>query len=421
MSTAFDFSTAPDRRGSDSVKWNRPWPRAKGGEFEGNVLPLWVADMDFAAPEPVVEAIRHRLAHPVFGYGHPGHGLTAAVTGFLARHYGWEVAPDWLVWLPGVVSGFNVGCRLMGEEGDGVVVPAPVYPPFFAAPGHAGRRLLRTDLVERATSAGLEWGWDWPALDALLADPQQRAAGLLLCHPHNPVGRAWRRDELEALAERVLRHDLVVVSDDIHADLQLVSGARHLPLVRAVPELASRTVTLFAPSKTFNIPGLYCAFAVIPDAGLRQRFRAAARGFVPEPNLLGLAATEVAYRDCDDWLAALLATLRGNADRLVAAVAGLPGVAMARPEATYLGWLDCRGLQARLPQGQDPAAFFEAHGLGLSNGADFGLPGFVRLNFGCPPARLDVALARLVGGVTGLMDGHVDGHLDGHSGARSPA
>ncbi len=368
----FDFTHVIDRRGGDSLKWNKYAGR--------DVLPLWVADMDFAAPPAIVAAIEKRVAQGCFGYAVPSPALYDAVLGHLWRAYGWRVEADWLVWLPGLVCGLNVACRSV--DGD-VLTATPVYPPFLSAPRLSGRRLASAALYQ---SDG-RWGWDFAALEAALT-PSSRL--LLLCHPHNPVGRAWERAELEAIAAFCQRHDLLVCSDEIHCGLILDEHRQHLPLAMLDADLANRSITLMAPSKTYNIPGLGAAFAVIPDATLRRRFIAAARGIVPDVNVLGLAATEAAYRDCEDWRSALLQALRSNRDRVEAALAGMPGLAVSHVEATYLAWIDARGLGV-----DDPAAFFEAAGVGLSSGVDFGLPGWVRLNFGCPQATLDAALERM--------------------------
>ena len=368
----FDFDRLVDRRGSDSLKWNKYAGR--------DVLPLWVADMDFAAPPAVIAALERRVAQGHFGYSEPWPSLTDAVLGHLQREYGWSVEADWLVWLPGLVTGLNVACRAV----DGAVLTAtPVYPPFLSAPRLSGRSLLRAALD---LNDG-HWGWDFPALEAALT-PATRL--LLLCHPHNPVGRAWREAELIALAEFCERHNLIICSDEIHCGLLLDGAPRHIPLAMISDQAARRSITLMAPSKTYNIPGLGCAFAVIPDASLRRRFLAAMNGIVPHVNVLGLAACEAAYRDCDDWRKALIAYLSGNRDYVEAAIADLPGLAMTHVEATYLAWVDARALGL-----DDPAGFFEAAGVGLSRGDDFGLPGWVRLNFGCPRATLDAALERM--------------------------
>jgi len=377
MSAAFDFDTPVERRGSDSYKWSRYAGR--------DVLPLWVADMDFASPPAVLTALQERVAHGVFGYGGATEVVTNSVLEALQRDYDWQVQPEWLVWLPGLVTGLNVACRGLTAPGQTVLSAVPVYPPFLSAPTLSERRLAT---VELQCKEG-RWGWDFAALEAALqADP--RPALLLLCHPHNPVGRAWNRAELETLAELCERYDVLVCSDEIHADLQLEPGAQHLPFACLDREVARRSITLMAPSKTYNIPGLSCAFAVIPDAAIRRRFTRAMAGIVPHVNVLGLVACGAAYAHGLPWRQALLDYLRNNRERVMDAVSGWPGLTSVLPEATYLAWIDARdsGLE-------HPAAAFEAGGVGLSDGKDFGAPGFVRLNFGCPAATLDQALARM--------------------------
>ncbi|MCG2575736.1 PatB family C-S lyase [Dechloromonas sp. XY25] len=365
------FAAAIDRRDSDSIKW---------GKYAGrDILPLWVADMDFAAPPAVLAALHRRIEHGVFGYGGPWPSLTESVLAHLESEYGWTIAPEWLVWLPGLVSGLNVACRAVDGE---VLTATPIYPPFLSAPHFSGRKLNRVAL----SCTDNRWQWDMGALQQATSAATKL---FLLCHPHNPVGRCWNRDELLALAEHAEANDLVVCSDEIHCGLILDADKRHIPFASLSPEIAQRTITLMAPSKTFNIPGLGCAFAVIANPALRRRFEQAMHGIVPHVNVLGLAACEAAYRDSGDWHRELLAYLAGNRARLAEVVAGLSGVSMAPVEATYLAWLDVRALKLA-----KPAAHFEAHGLGLSDGADFGAPGWLRLNFGCPRATLDAALQR---------------------------
>ncbi len=365
------FDTPLERRGTDSVKW---------GKYAGrDILPLWVADMDFAAPPAVLAALHRRVEQGVFGYGQPWPALEAAVVDHLVARHDWAIEAEWIVWLPGLVSGLNIACRAV----DGAVLTAtPVYPPFLSAPRHSGRTLRTVDLVQRDG----RWQWD---LAALAAASKADTRLFLLCHPHNPVGRCWQRDELQALADFAAERNLIVCSDEIHCGLILDADKRHIPFASLSADAARRSITLLAPSKTFNIPGLGCALAVIPDPALRRRFYHAMDGIVPHANVLGLAACEAAYRDCGDWLHKLIVYLAGNRDRVVAAVAALPGVAMSPAEATYLAWIDVRGLGLA-----DPARHFETHGLGLSDGGDFGAAGWLRLNFGCPRATLDEALRR---------------------------
>ncbi|MDH5298415.1 MAG: PatB family C-S lyase, partial [Desulfobulbaceae bacterium] len=302
----FDFDTPMDRRHTASLKWDR---------YQGrDILPLWVADMDFAAPPPVVEALRRRVDHGVFGYTLPPAELTGTVVAMLAERYHWRIEADWLVWLPGLVTGLNVACRAVGEEGDGVVTLTPVYPPFLSAPVQSGRELLTVPLA----AEGNHWTMDLQRLAATLT-PRTRL--FLLCSPHNPVGRLFHREELQALADLCLCHDLIVCADEIHCDLILAPGRSHIPLATLSPEMAARTITLMAPSKTFNLPGLGCAFAVIADRALRARFRHAMAGIVPHVNTLGYTAALAAYRHGNEWLAELLHYLRINRDLVAEAVA----------------------------------------------------------------------------------------------------
>ncbi|AMV70551.1 PatB family C-S lyase [Desulfuromonas carbonis] len=371
----FDFDQLIDRRQTGSEKWNRYAGR--------DILPLWVADMDFAAPPAVLAALHERIDHGVFGYTAPGDGLRRAVIDHLQRDFAWQIGAEELVWLPGLVTGLNVLCRAVGERGDAVLTSSPIYPPFLSAPGLSERELLDVPLVLREQ----RWQFDFAAIEAAIT-PRTRL--LLLCNPHNPVGRAWSRPELEALAEIARRHDLVIGSDDIHAGLVLNPEQRHIPIATLDPGVASRCITLLAPSKTYNIPGLGCSFAVISDPQLRKQFKQAMGRIVPHVNTLGLTAAEAAYRHGEPWRQELLAYLRGNHELVTQAIAAMPGLAMTPVEATCLAWIDTRA------RGLDqPGQFFEAAGVGLSDGGDFGAPGFVRLNFGCPRSLLVEALERM--------------------------
>ncbi len=378
-SAAFDFDRVIDRRSLPGDKWGRYAGR--------DVLPLWVADMDFAAPRQVLEALHARIDHGVFGYTAAWPSLVEAVVEGLRRDHDWTIDPDWLVWLPGVVTGFNLACAIAGEPGDGVLTPTPVYPPFLTAPAHSGRVLQTADLVLRDG----RWRFDWAAMTAAVT-PRTRL--LMLCSPHNPVGRVFDADELRALADFAARHDLLICADEIHCGLVLDPALSHRAIAALDAGTAARSITLMAPSKTWNIAALYCAFAVIPDAALRARYSRAMRGVVPHANVLGLVAAEAAYRHGRAWRLALIDYLRGNRDEVLAAVESMPGLRTTTPEATYLAWIDCRELMATRGIA-DPMAFFEQAGVGLSDGRPFGAPGFLRLNFGCPRATLRAALGRM--------------------------
>jgi cystathionine beta-lyase len=371
----FDFDVPVERRGTASVKWDRYAGR--------DILPLWVADMDFPTASPILEALYERVDHGVFGYGNPPDSLTEAVVAAMKRDYNWRVHRHHIVWLPGLVTGLNVACRAVGEPGDGVFTASPIYQPFFSAPRFADRELVSARMVLE----GERWQWDFGATEAAIT-PRTRL--FLLCNPHNPTGRVFTREELLEVAHIAERRDLVIVSDEIHCGLVLEPACRHKPLASLDKAIAARTITLMAPSKTWNIPGLGCAFAVIPDEILRNRFLAAMRGIVPHPNVMGYAATEAAYRDGEPWRRALVRYLRGNAERVLEAVKEMPGLSMSPVEATCLAWIDARELGL-----EKPVAFFETAGVGLSDGAEFGSPGFLRLNFGCPRSTLDEALRRM--------------------------
>lgn len=371
----FDFDRIIPRRHTRSVRWDR---------YAGHdIIPLWLADMDFAAPPAVTSALRRRCDHPVYGYTAAPAELAQAVQRHLQTHYAWKVETDWLVWLPGLVPGINLACRIAGRPGDGVLTCVPVYPPFLAAPPHAGRELQTAPLVRRDG----RWHLDPERIEAAIT-PRTRL--LLVCSPHNPVGRAFSRDELALLADIARRHDLLLCSDEIHCDLVLDPDRPHRPLAALDADTTGRTITLMAPSKTYNIPGLGCSWAVIADADLRRRFRRAMAGIVPDVNLFGYVGALAALDRGEPWRRALIAYLRGNRDRVMDRIDAMAGLETTPVEATYLAWIDTRALA--LPK---PAAFFEAAGVGLSDGAPFDGAGFVRLNFGCPRTLLDQALDRM--------------------------
>lgn len=372
----YDFDALIDRRQTASEKWDRYRGR--------DVIPLWVADMDFRSPPAVIEALRARIDHGIFGYTAPPESLRAAALDHLREQYGWAVDPEWLVWLPGLVCGLNVACRAVGTAGDEVVTFTPIYPPFMTAPSLADRVTVKVPL---RCDGDDRWVMD---LEALSRSITAKTRLILLCNPHNPVGRVWTKEELLALAELALRHNLIVCSDEIHAGLVLDADKRHLPIAMLGPEIASRTITLHAPSKTFNIPGLACSLAVIADPTLRKAFKRAMAGIVPQVNVLGYTAAEAAYRHGGPWRRQLIAYLRDNRDLVLQRVAEMPGLRVYPVEATYLAWIEVKNAAI-----ENPETFFEQAGVGLSDGAAFGLPGFVRLNFGCPRPLLAEALERM--------------------------
>jgi cystathionine beta-lyase len=374
----YNFDHVLDRSPTDSVKWN----------YYGDALPLWVADMDFRAPEPVIRALRQRVEHGIFGYGIEPPELRSLLVEHLHRLYGWEVPPEALVFVPGVVSGFNLASFAVTRPGDGLLVQTPVYFPILQVPRNVN--LVMNEMQLTWQSDG-QYEID---LDLFEATITGRTRVFILCNPHNPVGRVFRRDELERMAEICLRHDLVICSDEIHCDL-VFEGHPHLPIASLDPEIAARTITLMAPSKTYNIAGIHASVAIIPNPELRKRFEDARADLVPRLDVLGYAAIVAAYRDGGPWLKQVLRYLQANRDVILHHVGDrLPGISMHCPEGTYLAWLDCR--QAALPA--NPHRFFlEKAKVALNAGATFGRggAGFVRLNFACPRTTLVEALERM--------------------------
>lgn len=366
----FDFDAGIDRRGSSSTKWEK---------FDPDVLPMWVADMDFAAPQFILSAIRERLEHPVLGYTDRPLSLDLAFQGWLERHYGWSVEHEWLVWLPGVVPALNLACRTLAGSGQKILIPTPVYHPFLALGANAGVGEIRVPMI---VDQG-HWSMD---LERLQDAVDRETRMLLICNPQNPTGRCYSESEIEALADFVIRNDLVLVSDEIHCNIVLKAGVEHRPLATVCPELEARTISLYAASKVYNIPGVSCAVAVIPDDELRARFLDARAGLVSGIGPLGFAAAEAAFNDQGRWIPDLVEYLRGNWGILKQAL----GSRLCDLEGTYLAWIDVRDLGIN-----DPEAHFARHGLGISPGQQFEGTGYIRLNFGCSQATLREGIERL--------------------------
>jgi len=379
----YNFDEIINRIETESIKWNH---------FEKDVLPLWVADMDFYSPEPVRQALRERAAHGVYGYSGEVAGLRNAVASWVSERYNWQVQPEHLVFMPGVITGFNMAAHAFVEKGESLLIQTPVYMPFLSVGTNIGGQLQKAELSQLQDG---QYGVDWDQFEATItADTRM----FLLCNPHNPVGRVFTRPELEQMAEICLRHQLVICSDEIHADL-VYHKHKHIPIASLSPEIEQNTVTLIAPSKTFNIAGLSCSVAIIPNPELRKRFVNGGLGVVHGVNLFGLIAARAAYLDGQEWLDQVMDYLRSNRDYLYEYVNNeLPGVRMGKPEGTYLGWLDCRDSRANHAGFSSPYEFFlEKARVGLNDGATFGPggDGFVRLNFGCPRSILKEALDRM--------------------------
>ncbi len=388
MSNCFDCII--DRRNTHSLKWTR---------YGKDVLPLWVADMDFQAPEPARRALRGAIDHGVFGYEMLTKGLAESVAARMDRLYRWQVSPEAVLAAPGIVAGFNAAARAVCAAGEGVLVQPPVYHPFLQVPEHTGTVAQLAPLRQISQEHTLRYEIDWPAFASAINSNHARTAMFLLCHPHNPTGQIYSRAELERIAEVCLRNKTVLCSDEIHSEL-LLGGAKHLPLAAISPEIAQHTITLLSPSKTFNLVGLFCGFAIIPNPELRARYRRVLEQRALHVNSLGFIAAEAAFSgECESWLAELRSYLTANRDYVVEFVrTELGGTRVTVPSATYLAWLDCSDLiREGCIQGPPHQFFLKQAKVGLNSGAEFGPGGehFVRLNFGCPRATLTEALERM--------------------------
>ena len=392
------FDLVHDRTGTGSLKWDFAVERGR----PTTALPLWVADMDHATAPSVTSALLWRVRHGIFGYSEPDADYNTALAGWFFRRYDWRIDPDWNVITPGVVPALALAVRALTAPGDVVVIEEPVYYPFREVVEANGRTVVSVPLIRDADGA---YRRDAEALEATLARTGARL--LLLCNPHNPVGRVWSRDELAQLAEVTARHGVVVVADEIHADLAL-PGHRTTPFASLSAEVAARTVTCTSPSKAFNLAGLQAANILIPDPALRARFRTELdAGGYSQPNTLGLVACRAAYENGDAWIDELREHIAAAREHVVERLKAVPGITAAPCEGTYLLWLDCTGLLATTGLGADELDDFilgEA-GLWLDDGAIFGAGGrgFTRMNVACPRAILDEALNRLEAGVSALM------------------
>ncbi len=378
----YNFDQVIERRDTDSFKWQF---------YKDDVLPLWAADMDFVSPEPVIRVLSDRVQHGIFGYGEAPQALLDTICKRMYRLQSWEVIPEQIVFLPGLVPGLNVVCQASGQPGNSVLIQTPIFSPFLSAPKNQGLEITSTELSLMLNGKTLQYEIDFEAFEAAIT-PQTRL--FILCNPHNPIGRGFRLTELTKMAEICIRHDLIICSDEIHSDL-LLDGNKHYSIAALSPEIAERTVTLLAPSKTFNIAGLGCSMAIIQNPELRDRFNKAAAGIVPGVNLMGFAAALAAYSEGDEWLTQVLAYLKTNRDVVINYVDKcLPGISSTAPEATYLTWLDCR--QANI-KGNPHEFFLEKAKVALNDGATFGAggEGFVRLNFACPQTTLRQALEQM--------------------------
>ena len=373
----YHFDTCPDRNGYGSLKWDK---------YKGrDIVPLWVADMDFTTAPEIIAALQDRLNHGIYGYTIPHEAPVKAVLDYLDRQHGYSAKAHWLNFLPGLVPAINLCCHAFVASDESVMTATPVYPPFLGAPDYANRELIKVPLCLTKDDT---WTLDFDAMEAAV-QPNTRL--FILCSPHNPVGRVYSRDELSRLSEFCEKHDLILISDEIHCDLVFDQNARHTLTATLNECLAARTVTLMAPSKTYNLPGLACAYSIIEDSKLRQQFQTTIRGIITEVNCFGYAGCAAAYNHGEPWRQALLTYLRDNYKLISTFIQQeLPEIKFRPMESTYLAWFDVTNLEL-----DHPVKFFEDHGVGLSDGVPFDGIQHVRLNFGCPRSRLIEGLEKM--------------------------
>ena len=375
----FNFDDTPSRQETYSYKWQK---------YKGrDIIPAWIADTEFRCAPAILDALAAKVEHGIMGYELPAGYTTAieAVVRWLKDKHDWEIDADWLVWTPGVVPAFNIAIKANCKPGDKVMVQTPNYPPLLAAPKINGmeRVDIGTVVVDGRPTI------DFAELETQAADPKCKL--LILCNPMNPVGSVLSQAEIDKVAEICLQNDVKLCSDEIHCDLILDESVKHIPAGRE-EALKDISITLMAASKTFNVAGLGTSLAIIPDRKLRQQFVQSAAGHMPWVTLMGLAATEAAFTQCDDWHAELLEYLRGNQALLVEKINAIPGLKVHKSQATFLAWIDASGLN--VPNVQQWA---ESRGVGPSPGADFHAADHFRINFACSRSMLEDILARLAG------------------------
>jgi cystathionine beta-lyase len=381
---SFNFDETVNRADSDCAKWNY---------YGKDVIPMWVADMDFKAAPPILRALHERVEHGVFGYEFPQQKMSDVIVNWVGKRYGWKITAEDVILTPGLVSGLNVVSRATGRIGDTAITITPTYFPFMSAPQNQGLAVTKVQLKPAHTADQLHYDIDFEAFEKAITP---RTSLFIHCHPHNPVGREFTDEENRRLAEICIKHNVTICSDEIWCDLTL-PGTKHTPLAALSEEIAQNTITLMAPSKSFNLPGLGCSYMIVQNKQLRQQVLSAKDGIIPFVNALGLTACHAAYTEGEPWLLALQQYLAENRDVARDYIAeNMPEIKTTNPDSTYLLWLDCN--QAGI-NGNPYTFFMDKAKVALGNGPQFGPggEGFVRLNFGCPRSQLIEALDRMRG------------------------
>jgi cysteine-S-conjugate beta-lyase len=381
----YNFDEIIERNGTSSLKYDGK-KRYFGTD---DVLPMWVADMDFRSPDFILDALQKKISHGILGYNIKPESFYTSVIDWLKRRFGWEVKPEWISFTPGVVAALNFGVMSLTEPGEKVIIQTPVYAPFFKVVENHDRKLVINQLK-------LNNGRYVMDLENLESQIDSSTKAIILCSPHNPAGRVWQKDELMALGEICIKHNLIVISDEIHSDL-IFKGHNHIPFATLSEQLADITVTCMAPSKTFNIAGLACSVIITPNPKLKSHFDTLPNSFdLNNGNLFGIEAFQAAYTYGDEWLGQLLEYLDGNMDFLEDYInRHIHNIKVIRPEGTYLVWLDCREMHMSPKELRD--FFIRDAKVGLNSGTDFGPggEGFMRMNAGCPRAIIAEGLRRI--------------------------
>ena len=383
------FDKLVDRHGTASTKWDRYIDGVNGDK---DIIPMWVADTDFRTCSAITDALKKRVEQGAFGYTlQPMPEFSDAVVSHLQTCYDWSIKKEWIVLLPSLVTGLNLACQVVRKtESDEsnkaihqIIIPSVIYAPFKSSPTNAEQEVVTVPLILE----GQRWIIDIEALQEVITIHTRM---ILLCNPQNPGGSVYTQQELERIHQLCEQHDLLICSDEIHCDLVLDEDKHHIPIAKLNKDAASRTITLMAASKTFNVAGLGCSFAIVANAELREKLKVASQGLVSEVNMLGQIASIAAFNHGHGWMHEQNQYLKANRDYLTHEINAISGLKMVSPEATFLAWIDISALEL-----DDPVAFFEKAGVGLSEGSWFGDARFMRLNFGCTRKLLEEAVRRI--------------------------
>jgi cystathionine beta-lyase len=388
----YDFDQVWERKNTDSAKWGS-LERVFGSD---DVIPMWVADMDFPVAQPIMDALKERVNHPFYGYTFPDPSVTESVVERVQRKFHWEIDPEWVVYTPGVIPALNVAVRAVTHPGDGIILQEPAYFPFFSAVNSSGCHIQNNQVM----LVGNHYEMDYNDLASKFstqpgARGPNRNKAIVFCNPHNPIGRLWTRDEVARMGEIVIDNGGVVIADEIHCEI-LMKGYEHIPFASISEKFAQNSITCMSPSKTFNLPGLEISTIIIPDKKLRDEFTTTRSGILPNPNLFGYVALEAGYRHGDEWLEQVLDYLQGNLDYIKDYIEEkLPQIKVTEHQGTYLLWLDFRALGLN---NESLRTFMrEKAKVGLNDGYTFGDSGsgFLRMNFACPHSIIREALTRI--------------------------